>query len=75
MNNLWDKTLLRIRDQVNPHVYETWFEPTSFQSFQDKRLTVMVPNPFFREWILENYSTTLEQILTDLTSDAISIEI
>ncbi|MBN2383447.1 chromosomal replication initiator protein DnaA [bacterium] len=75
MENIWHRTLARIKDQVNLHVYETWFEPTSFHSFQDKTLTIEVPNPFFREWILENYSSALLSILRDLTSDQVALNI
>jgi len=73
MEVLWNKALQRIKERVNPHVYETWFEPTQYQSFQDNVLTIRVPNPFFREWLLENYSASLLSTLHELTSEKIDI--
>jgi chromosomal replication initiator protein len=62
----WDDVLARIDGKVNRHTFATWFRPTSYLSFEDKVLSVLVPNVQFKEWLAKNYSGVIQEALNEL---------
>jgi len=52
---LWEKCLVIIKDNVNWRTYQTWFEPVKAVSLNDNVLTLQVPSQFFYEWLEEHY--------------------
>ncbi len=64
---LWKQCLAIIKDNVNPRVFKTWFEPIQALKWAEQQLTIQVPSQFFYEWIEEHYygllQKTTEQIL------------
>lgn len=52
---LWEKCLNIIKDNVNWRTYQTWFEPVKAVSLVDNVLTLQVPSQFFYEWLEEHY--------------------
>jgi chromosomal replication initiator protein len=62
----WDDVLARIDTKVNRHTFATWFRPTSFLAFDDRVLSVLVPNLQFKEWLVKNYSAVIQEALGEL---------
>ncbi len=52
---LWEKCLVIIKDNVNWRSFQTWFEPVKAVSLNDNVLTLQVPSQFFYEWLEEHY--------------------
>lgn len=52
---LWEKCLNIIKDNVNWRTYQTWFEPVKAVALNDNVLTLQVPSQFFYEWLEEHY--------------------
>src|SRR3984885_6879003 len=52
---LWEKCLHIIKDNVNWQTYQTWFEPAKAVGHNDNVLTLQVPSQFFYEWLEEHY--------------------
>src|SRR5688572_6631106 len=59
--NIWDEICWRIQEKVNRVSYDTWFLPTAFVAENDRLVTVRVPNPLFRDWIVKHYSILIAQ--------------
>ena len=59
--NLWDRILARVKTQVNPQSYVTWFEPTRLAEVQKGRLVVEGPNQFFVDWLAEHHVDRIEE--------------
>jgi chromosomal replication initiator protein len=59
---------------VNEENFKTWIEPLEFSSFKDGTCTVLVPNTFFRDWVIENFEPLVRALLTDITRGASRIE-
>jgi chromosomal replication initiator protein len=57
--NIWGRILKVIESQLNEGSFNTWLKPTEFVSLQKKVLTIGVPNKYFKDWILNNYSSLL----------------
>lgn len=52
---IWDKCLTIIKDNVQYQTFRTWFEPISAVSFEQDILTIQVPSQFFYEWLEEHF--------------------
>src|ERR1700710_696363 len=64
---LWEKCLTIIKDNVNWRTYQTWFEPIKAVGLNDNILTLQVPSQFFYEWLEEHFvellGKTIKRIL------------
>ena len=63
---LWDKCLALIRENISEQQYNAWFKRTVFESFTKETKTVLlrVPSPFVYEYLEENYVDLLRKVLT-----------
>lgn len=60
---LWDESLSIIRDNINPEQYNAWFKPIVSMGFEDGKLTIGVPSPYFAEHLEDTYLTLLKSTL------------
>ena len=60
---IWDKCLNVIRDNVSPQNFKTWFEPISPIEVKEKTLTIQVPSSFFFEYLEEHYITLIRKTI------------
>ena len=65
-DNIWDEICSRIREKVNRVSYDTWFTPTTFVAVDERSVTVAVPNPLFRDWIIKHYSSLIAEALEEV---------
>src|SRR5712691_5518547 len=63
---IWDLILARIETKVNRHSFHTWFKPTSFTADSGQTITVRVPNPLFKDWLMKHYSVVLAEALAEV---------
>lgn len=61
--DVWGKCLQIIRDNIQPSSYKTWFEPIKPVSLKDNTLTILVPTPFFPEFIDAHFIDILSSAL------------
>jgi chromosomal replication initiator protein len=71
--NLWDEILARIETKVNRHSFHTWFKPTTFIGEDAQNVTVRVPNPLFKDWLLKHYSGVISEALRELRKNGVSV--
>ena len=64
--SIWDQILTRIESKVNKHSFDTWFKPTSFMADGGASITVLVPNPLFKDWLTKHYSVVLSEALAEV---------
>lgn len=60
---LWEKCLAIFRDILPEEQFDAWFKPVSSISYQDNKLSVLVPSPFFVECWEERYIKVLTATL------------
>lgn len=63
---IWNNCLDIIRDEINAQAFKTWFEPIEPVRFDQKTLTIQVPNNFFYEWIEEHYVHLMKKALIEV---------
>ena len=72
--NLWEEILARIETKVNRHSFYMWFKPTCFVSEDAATVTVGVPNPLFKDWLLKHYAGVISEAMRDLKKSGLSID-
>jgi len=55
LEDIWNKSLLRIEEKVGSSIAELWFKPIKLLQLKEHQATIDIPNRFFRDWIEENY--------------------
>jgi chromosomal replication initiator protein len=75
MDNFWQQVLETIKGQINVNSFETWIKPIIFQSLDEKKLILGVPNNFFRDWVAEHYLHTIKGALYKLTGENYSVSL
>jgi len=63
---LWDNCLKLIAANVSPQIYQTWFEPIVFESYDEQQTTllVQVPSPYVYEYLEQHYVQLMGWALT-----------
>src|SRR5207237_868431 len=64
--SIWDQILARVETKVNRHSFSTWFKPTAFVADGGRSITVRVPNPLFKDWLMKHYSVVLAEALAEV---------
>ena len=60
---LWSRCLSIIKDIVPEAAYKTWFLPIVPLSYEDRKVTIQVPSPFFYEYLEANYVSVLKMTI------------
>ena len=63
MDEFWVKTSKFIQEKVSKQNFDTWIKPIKIVAMEDQRVQLAVPNKFFKDWLLDNYSSTIKQSL------------
>src|SRR5882672_4059747 len=64
--NLWDEILARVETKVNRHSFYTWFKPTTFLAADTRSVTVRVPNPLFKDWLMKHYAGVISEAMNEV---------
>ncbi|PKN52295.1 MAG: chromosomal replication initiator protein DnaA [Deltaproteobacteria bacterium HGW-Deltaproteobacteria-13] len=63
MDAFWGKTSKFIQEKISKQNFDTWIKPIKIIAMEDQRVQLAVPNKFFKDWLLDNYSSTIKQSL------------
>jgi chromosomal replication initiator protein len=72
--NLWEEILSRIETKVNRHSFYTWFKPTTFVTADARTLTVHVPNPLFKDWLMKHYAAVITEAMGEIRKPNLAID-
>src|SRR5580698_7355031 len=64
--NSWEKILQHMERRVNPHSFNTWFQPTRQEGEDGAKLTVRVPSRPFKKRLTETYGELLQAVLIEV---------
>ena len=67
LDKLWENFLNKIKEDMTSLSYETWFKDTRLVDLNDKQAIVIVPMPFHKKHLVENYNNIIENTFTSLT--------
>ena len=74
--------MLDILSQIKPKIasiisedsYKTWIEPLRFFEYKNNTCFVVVPNAFFKDWVVENFESIIVALLKDVARESVRIE-
>jgi chromosomal replication initiator protein len=66
LNNIWNAFLNKIKDQISPMLYETWFQDTKLYSLNNNVATVIVPMNIHKKHLKENYEQLIEENFSEV---------
>ena len=73
MPELWNQTLIEVKERIGKQNYETWIKPIRFASRDKGEINLEVSNKFFRDWLTEHYLTQIEDVLSSLAKDRVKV--
>jgi chromosomal replication initiator protein len=74
MDTVCSEIKSRLAQVVSEDNFKTWIEPIRFLSYSEGTCSVVVPNAFFRDWVVENFEPLFKSLLKDLTKEETKIE-
>src|ERR1043166_2124916 len=71
--NLWDEILARVETKVKRHSFYTWFKPTTFLAADRQSLTIRVPNPLFKDWLVKHYAGVISEAMSEVQQPNLAV--
>jgi plasmid replication initiation protein len=72
---LWDRVLEHAEGQIDASSLRVWFEAVTAVALGPDYLTILVPNPFAKEYIETRFKATLEDALREELSDRATLRV
>lgn len=73
MTDIWKKFLEISKDFFDASTIEIWIEPMNIVSIGDESIVISTPNDFFRDWVNENYLSTIESIFSSIMEKQVKV--
>ncbi|MCZ0702213.1 chromosomal replication initiator protein [Natronobacillus azotifigens] len=67
IEELWESTLVTIKEKVSKPSYDTWLKNTKADSITDDTLIVSAPNEFARDWLENRYTSLISDAIFEVT--------
>ena len=67
INTIWNLFLEKIKNELDPILYETWFMDTKLLELSDNTAKIIVPMQVHKKHLKENYNNIVEEIFTEIT--------
>ena len=73
-SKLWNSFLERIKGELSPITFDTWFAETKIAKIKDNIVTLSVPMHVHKKMLSENYNEIIEEIFTELSGSNFKFE-
>ena len=73
-NQIWDKFLNRIKGEIEPINYETWFKETKLIEINNNKAKIQVSMPLAKKHIKEVYNNKVTSIFNEITESNFELE-
>jgi chromosomal replication initiator protein len=71
---LWDKAVKILKEKVSQQNFETWIRPIRITAMEGDQVHLRVPNRFFRDWLVENYLTLIQESMKSAAGISCHVE-
>jgi chromosomal replication initiator protein len=75
MQELWQKALVQLREQLGNQNFETWIRPIRVRDSTGDEINLEVPNKFFRDWLAEHFLRSINENLSALAHRSIKVSL
>ena len=73
--NLWREVLKLAGSEIEQKEFDTWLQPTRLASIDEGELLVEVPNGFYKDFIIDQYSGILNEKASILLGRKASVKV
>ncbi|MBP3765805.1 MAG: chromosomal replication initiator protein DnaA [Bacilli bacterium] len=73
-SKLWNSFLERIKGELSPITFDTWFAETKIARIKDNIVTLSVPMHVHKKMLSENYNEIIEEIFTEVSGSNFKFE-
>ena len=73
-NTLWKTFLEKMKENISPMLFETWFMETELIDLKEKQATVLVPMHVHKKHLKENYNYLIQEIFAEITGTNFQFE-
>ena len=63
IEELWNKILEIIKEELSPQAYNSWFNQTKAVKFGENELIISAPSDFCKDWLEKHYTVFIKDIL------------
>lgn len=74
-NEIWESIQTSLKKEFGKNIYDTWFKPFSYESFQKGRMVLSLPTRFMRDWVSTHYGARLKLFLKQTLPQLKEVEI
>ncbi|MBP1971056.1 chromosomal replication initiator protein [Virgibacillus natechei] len=67
IDELWVATLEKIEEKISKPSFDTWLKNTKAEVLEKNTLIISAPNEFARDWLENQYSNVISEILGEIT--------
>ena len=72
---LWNQCLSVIAEKIGQKSFDIWLKPLALLSISDSLVDLEVPNKFFKDWVSENYSELIKEVLSQISKNEYSVQL
>lgn len=73
--SVWGSILHSIQNRINRESFDAWFKPLRFEGidYDDRVIRLRAPSQVVRDWVTKNYSTLINQSLSESSLSGYSV--
>lgn len=75
MKEIWNKVLALVSEKISERSFDIWLKPLQLKQMGQNTVEIEVPNKFFKDWVMDNYSLLIKDALQQVTKRAYSLNI
>jgi chromosomal replication initiator protein len=75
VESIWDKAAKIIQEKISKQNFDTWIKPIKIIAMEDNCIQLAVPNKFFKDWVCDNYLSTIKRSLQNVVSIDVDVEL
>jgi len=75
VNNVWVRTLRRVKRMVNQHSFETWLKSMRYIGYKKGVLRLTVSNESHKNWVNDNYLSLIRIAARDVCKRDVDVQI
>ncbi|MBA7482621.1 Chromosomal replication initiator protein DnaA [subsurface metagenome] len=72
--SVWEELLSKLEKKLKPQNFKTWFKPTQLYSATSEKLTIMVPNDFFKKWLDRYYMGMIRREIAKISGHEMEVD-
>jgi chromosomal replication initiator protein len=72
--SVWEELLSKLEKKLKPQNFKTWFKPTQLYSATSEKLTIMVPNDFFKKWLDRRYIRMIKKEIREISGHEMEVD-